>query len=274
MDRVNKKSEINKSHVALRFAQAGQSYSGHAVVQKQIAQHLFELIGEYCPNLLSHLSLNIFEIGCGSGNLSHLLMENLQFKKLILNDLYSEVQQHFQLDQIQAIQMQQQIEFLIGDIEQLNFPQKNDLIASSSVLQWMGDLEAVFAKARHSLNPQALLCFSTFGQQNLQEIKALTGQGLDYLSLENIQEKLLKNGFEILHISEQIEALNFEHPKQILQHLKATGVTATASNFRWTKQSLHDFYLNYQHFLTQDELGKTSYPLSYHPIYCIARRMP
>ena len=96
----------------------------------------------------------------------------------------------------------------------------------------------------------------------------------DYLSLENIQEKLLKNGFEILHISEQIETLNFEHPKQILQHLKATGVTATASNFRWTKQSLQDFYLNYQQFLFQNEIGKALYPLSYHPIYCIARRIP
>ena len=81
-------------------------------------------------------------------------------------------------------------------------------------------------------------------------------------------------GFEILYISEQIETLNFEHPKQILQHLKATGVTATASNFRWTKQSLQDFYLNYQQFSFQNEIGKALYPLSYHPIYCIARRMP
>lgn len=259
---------IDKTQVALRFAQAGQSYPEHAVVQRKIAQQLFDLIAQYCPEKLNQ----VFEMGCGSGNLSHLLIENLQLKHLIFNDLYSEVQQHFQLDQ--AVQTQQKIEFLIGDIEQLIFPQNNDLIASSSVLQWMGDLEAVFAKARHSLNPHALLCFSTFGQQNLHEIKALTGQGLDYLSLDNIQEKLLKNGFEILHISEQIEVLNFEHPKQILQHLKATGVTATASNFRWTKQSLQDFYLNYQQFLTQDELGKASYPLSYHPIYCIARRMP
>ena len=261
---------IDKTQVALRFAQAGQSYPEHAIVQRKIAQQLFDLIAQYCPEKLNQ----VFEMGCGSGNLSHLLIENLQIEHLILNDLYSEVQQHFQLDQAQAIQTQQKMEFLIGDIEQLNFPQNNDLIASSSVLQWMGDLDAVFAKARHSLNPHALLCFSTFGQQNLQEIKALTGQGLDYLSLENIQEKLLQNGFEILHISEQIEALNFEHPKQILQHLKATGVTATASNFRWTKQSLQDFYLNYQQFLTQDELGKASYLLSYHPIYCIARRMP
>jgi malonyl-CoA O-methyltransferase len=261
---------IDKTQVALRFAQAGQSYPEHAVVQRKIALQLFDLIRQYCPKQLNQ----VFEMGCGSGNLSHLLIENFQIKHLIFNDLYSEVQQHFQSNQIQAVQTQPKIEFLIGDIEQLNFPQNNDLIASSSVLQWMGDLDAVFAKARHSLNPHVLLCFSTFGPQNLQEIKALTGQGLDYLSLENIQEKLLKNGFEILHISEQIEAINFEHPKKILQHLKATGVTATASNFRWTKQSLQDFYLNYQQFLTQDESGEAFYSLSYHPIYCIARRMP
>jgi malonyl-CoA O-methyltransferase len=142
---------INKSQVALRFAQAGQSYSEHAIVQRKIAQQLFDLIGQYSPKQLNQ----VFEMGCGSGNLSHLLIENLQIEHLILNDLYSEVQQHFQLDQ--AVQIQQMIEFLIGDIEQLNFPQNNDLIASSSVLQWMGDLDAVFAKARHSLNSQALL---------------------------------------------------------------------------------------------------------------------
>ena len=266
MDRVNKKSEINKSHVALRFAQAGQSYSGHAVVQKQIAQHLFELIGEYCPNLLSHLSLNIFEIGCGSGNLSHLLMENLQFKKLILNDLYSEIQQHFLANA--------KIEYLIGDIEQLEFPEDLNLIASSSALQWVTNLEAIFQKGFLTLNHQAYFCFSTFGQRNLEEIKALTGQGLDYLSVKNIQCLLEKNGFEILHISEQIAHLNFDHPKHVLQHLKATGVTATASNFRWTKQTLADFYQDYQQFSFSDELGQQQYLLTYHPIYCIARRMP
>ena len=140
-------------------------------------------------------------------------------------------------------------------------------------MQWIGDLSAVLQKAQSSLNLQGYLCFSTFGQQNLQEIKTLTGQGLDYLSIEDIQEKLLSNGFEILHISEQIESLSFTHPKQVSQHLKATGVTATASNFRWTKQSLQDFYQNYQQFLSQDESENETYSLTYHPIYCIARRM-
>ena len=274
MNRVNQNSEINKSQVALRFAQAGQSYTEHAIVQKQIAQHLFDLIGQYCPDLFKNQFsnqgldplLNIFEIGCGSGNLSHLLLENLQFKRLILNDLYAEIQQHFQTNL--------NLEYLIGDIEQLEFPKSLDLIASSSALQWVSNLEAIFKKAFLALNPQAYFCFSTFGQQNLQEIKALTGQGLDYLSVENIQHLLEKNGFEILHISEQIAHLNFQHPKQVLQHLKATGVTATASNFRWTKQTLADFYQDYQQFSLSDEFGQTQYPLTYHPIYCIARRTP
>lgn len=260
-----KKIEIDKSQVALRFAQAGQSYSKHAVVQKQIAQQLFDLIVKYAFPPFD----GVLEIGCGSGNLSHLLIENLNINHLVLNDLYANVQQHFSENK--------NIQWLMGDIEQLEFPQGLDLITSSSALQWIDDLDAVFQKVFESLKAHAYFCFSTFGPQNLQEIKSLTGQGLDYLSLENIQEKLYSHNFEILHISEQINQLDFQHPKQILQHLKATGVTATASNFRWTKQSLANFYQAYQQFCKPQLLSPAQpdhplYPLTYHPIYCIARR--
>lgn len=255
--------DIDKSQVALRFAQAGKSYTQHAVVQKQIAQQLFDLIRKFYPK--THTK-SVFEIGCGSGNLSHLLMQNLNIQHLVLNDLYVQVQQHFPTDQ--------KLEWCIGDIEQQEFPQHLDLIVSSSALQWIDDLEAIFQKSYRSLNSDGYLCFSTFGQKNLQEIKTLTGQGLTYLSIETIQEKLRNSGFDVLYLSEQVEHLNFQYPKQVLQHLKATGVTATASNFRWTKQTLQDFYSNYQKFMHQNESGEKFYSLTYHPIYCIARRIP
>ena len=121
---------------------------------------------------------------------------------------------------------------------------------------------------------KGFFCFSTFGEWNLQEIKTLTGQGLDYVNLDQLREKLQNQGFEVLHLSEQIEYLDFATPKQILQHLKATGVTATASSFRWTKHSLERFYQDYQQFSQLDTSGQIHYRLSYHPIYCIARRMP
>jgi len=251
---------IDKSQIARRFAQAGQSYAEHAVVQKQICLNLMQLMQHY----LSQTRLNrVFEIGCGSGNLSRLLMQNFEIDHLFLNDLYPEVQQHFQV--------KENLEWLIGDVEQLDFPQSLNLIASSSALQWISDLDVVFKKSAAALVENGYFCFSTFGQQNLQEIKALTGQGLDYLPIEVIQNKLSKQGFEILHLSESLETLSFSHPKAVLQHLKATGVTATALQHRWTKQSLQQFYQDYQQFSELDQSGQRHYPLSYHPIYCIAR---
>ncbi|MBJ8453220.1 malonyl-ACP O-methyltransferase BioC [Acinetobacter bereziniae] len=260
-----KSLKLDTSQIALRFAQAGQSYPEQAIVQRKIAQHLSDLITQYGLGQYD----KVFEIGCGSGNLTQLLIQKFNIKDLILNDLYEDVQQHFNFNVISN----PQVNWLIGDIEQLEFPKNLNMIASSSALQWVNDLDAIFKQAFHHLTAHAELCFSSFGQHNLHEIKSLTGQGLRYLSIEDLQAKLQNNGFEILHLSEQIEQLTFTHPKQVLQHLKATGVTATASSFRWTKQSLMDFYQNYQQFSCVDEAGVLQYRLTYHPIYCIARRM-
>lgn len=255
-------SQIDKSRVALRFAQAGQSYTEHAIAQKQICQHLMQLMLDHLP---TQHQVRVLEIGCGSGNLSHLLLQNLQIDRLILNDLYAEVQQHFS--------QQQQLEWRIGDIEQLEFPTQLNLVTSSSALQWMTDLQAVFTKVAYTLVQQGFFCFSIFGQQNLKEIKALTGQGLEYHTLSELQQVLTQTGFDVLHLSEQIKTLHFSHPKQVLQHLKATGVTATSASHRWTKKTLQQFYQDYQQFSEIDQQGQTQYVLSYHPIYCIARRI-
>ena len=254
-------SQIDKSRVALRFAQAGQSYTEHAIAQKQICQHLMQLMLDHLP---TQHQARVLEIGCGSGNLSHLLLQHLQIDRLILNDIYAEVQRHFP--------QQQQIEWRIGDIEQLELPTQLNLVTSSSALQWMTDLQAVFSKIACALVQQGFFCFSIFGQQNLKEIKALTGQGLEYHTLSELQKVLTQTGFDVLHLSEQIKTLHFSHPKQVLQHLKATGVTATSASHRWTKKTLQQFYQDYQQFSEMDPQGRAQYVLSYHPIYCIARR--
>lgn len=254
-------SQIDKSRVAQRFAQAGQSYTEHAIVQKQICQHLMQLMLDHLP---TRHQARVFEIGCGSGNLSHLLLQNLQMDRLILNDLYAEVARHFQ--------QLQQIEWRIGDIEQLEFPTQLNVVTSSSALQWMTDLQAIFSKVAHALVQEGFFCFSIFGQQNLKEIKTLTGQGLEYHSMPELERALIQSGFEVLHLSEQLTTLHFSHPKQVLQHLKATGVTATNISHRWTKKTLQQFYQDYQQFSEMDQQGQAQYALSYHPIYCIARR--
>ena len=267
---------IDKAQVAQRFARAHQSYKTHAVVQQQICQQLMAKMQQYIvQQKLSDQSQlrfeNVLEIGCGSGNLTDLLLREFQIQHLTLNDLYAEVLQAY-LHNPQSTSTQ--IHGLIGDIEQLDFPQSLDLICSSSALQWVEDFGALLRKANQALKPQGYLCFSTFGPQNLTEIKQLTGQGLHYLSMDALQQQLKQHGFEVLHCSEQLESLSFEHPKQILQHLKATGVTGTAQGQRWNKTTLTEFYRGYEQFSQQHSSQQKSYTLTYHPIYCLARRMP
>lgn len=259
--------DIDKAHVALRFAQAGQSYSENAVVQKQIAVHLAGLMAKHLP---SNEFAEVLEIGCGSGNLTDQLLEQFRIKRLLLNDLYAEVKQHFSA----LSNSSTQIDWLIGDIEQVALPKDLNLVASCSALQWLTDFNALMAKVRNSLCEDGYFCFSSFGPRNLIEIKTLTGQGLNYFSAAQIADVLGTNQFEILHLSEQQYQLDFTHPKLVLQHLKATGVTATASGYRWTKHSLQKFYQEYQQFSKEDEAGQLQYGLTYHPIYCIARRKP
>lgn len=246
---------INKALVAQRFAKAGQSYVEHAVVQKQISAQLFEYLKVYCPQNLD----SVLEIGCGSGNLTHLCESYFQVEQLFLNDLYADVDQHFLNFK--------HVNWLIGDIEQLNLPQSLDAVLSSSALQWMIDLPALLQRIHSALKPNAYFCFSTFGPDNFNEIKQLTGQGLNYADLDTLQQQLEQQGFELLFMQQDHKQRYFDHPKSILQHLKATGVTATAKSHRWTKQSLQQFYLDYEQF--HDEQG---FSLTYHPIYVIARR--
>ncbi|WAU74206.1 MULTISPECIES: malonyl-ACP O-methyltransferase BioC [unclassified Acinetobacter] len=263
---------INKALVAQRFAKAGQSYVEHAVVQKQISAQLFEYLKQYCPQSLP----SVLEIGCGSGNLTHLFHTHFQFDQLFLNDLYEDVDQHFsnfKSPHLRSdtshpfIKGRPKVDWLIGDIEQLKLPSGLDAVISSSALQWMTDLPALLQRIYDALKPKGYLGFSTFGENNLIEIKQLTGQGLNYYSSEVLKQKLEESGFEIVFIQEEQKHLYFDDPKLVLHHLKATGVTATSKSHRWTKQSLQQFYSDYQQFY--DEQG---FRLTYHPIYVIARR--
>lgn len=255
------KVNINKSQVARRFAKATQSYNQQAFVQKDICFALIGLIRRFLTQ--EHLS-KVLEIGCGSGNLTTLLLQKIQIDQLYLNDIYPEIEQHF-IDF-------PEISFCIGDVEQIELPAHLDLVCSSSALQWMDDLAKLMSTINHALQPNGYFCFSTFGPDNLQQIKQLTGQGLSYLTMQEIQTMLIEQGFEILHLSEETKTLSFEHPKDILKHLKATGVTATASGHRWNKASLQSFYQDYQKYGYFDAMNQMKYPLTYHPIYCVARR--
>ena len=76
--------------------------------------------------------------------------------------------------------------FIQENIEELDIP-KSDLVVSSSVFQWIKDIESLIRNiAEHTDN----LCFSSYIFGNLLEIKNHFGVSLDYLNIEENTDNL------------------------------------------------------------------------------------
>lgn len=249
---------IDSKQIAQRFQQAHQHYENNAVVQRKVAERLIGYMTEHIQ--VPHLP-RVLEIGCGTGHFTQLFMNHYSIDHLFLNDLYSDVKQNFETDE--------RLFWGIGDIEQMALPQSLDAVVSCSALQWIQNFNALMIKISQALLPYGYLCFASYAEDNLKEIKALTGLGLNYLCLEEIQQQLSVAGFDVCFSEQEQQQLMFKTPLDVLKHLKATGVQATAQGFRWTKSSLTAFEDGYSQF--QDvETGQ--YRLTYHPIFIIAQK--
>lgn len=255
---------LNKLTVKQRFKKATATYDEHALIQKktcmELAQTMDQLIDQKTWD-------RVLEIGCGTGGLTQEILKYSAINTLYLNDLYEDINDLKSADWLEKVDVRS----FIGDIEQLELPLKLDLVISSAAFQWMIDLPTLLQKIHNVLNHNGYLVFSTFGTDNLREIKQLTGQGLDYHETHVLQRFLMDLGFEFVAMKYESQQLQFNHPREVLQHLKNTGVTAVGQH-RWTKSSLAQFYQDYQKFADFSYSAQPSYPLTYSPIQCIVRK--
>lgn len=248
---------MDKNLIAERFGKATDTYTHEASVQRQIASKMIGLLAKHLP---TGSCKSAVEFGCGTGTYSRLLLHTLQPQQLLLNDISARMQRCCQE------LLNERVSFLSGDAETLPFPKETELITSCSTLQWFEQPETFFHRCNNYLAHQGYFAFSTFGQQNMKEIRQLTGSGLPYRSLEELKTSLATI-YDIVHAEEELISLSFDAPMQVLYHLKRTGVTGTTQHC-WTRKNLQEFCTQYvQHFGSS-----TNVSLTYHPIYIIVRK--
>lgn len=248
---------INKQLITRRFSRAVESYNREAVAQKQIAHRMSDMLNRHLPRPCNR----VLEIGSGTGFLTRKLMDTLHPQKLILNDICQEMSTCF-IDLLGS----GRATFLSGDAEQLPFPKGQDLIVSCSALQWFVSPEQFFERCNALLNQQGYFAFTTFGKDNLKEITSVTGSGLHYRTLEELEQSLTSH-YKIISASEERIRLTFDTPLKVLYHLKHTGVTAVQQQ-AWTKGDLQSFCDKYARLFSDGD----SVTLTYHPIYIIAQK--
>lgn len=251
---------MDKQVIARRFARAMPTYGHEARVQEAVALHMTRLL-EAQPD--AYGAGQMVEFGCGTGNYSRLLWQRLQPASLLLNDLCPEMQ----VAVADLLSLSPRIQFVPGDAERMAWPMGCDVLTSCSTVQWFADLPAFFRRCHEALRPGGLLAFTTFGRENVREIRALTGHGLPYPTLHDLTT-MLSDGYDIVHIEEELRQLHFPSPAHVLRHLKQTGVTVSTGRI-WTRSNLLAFTQDYQTRYA-DADGRVT--LTYHPVYVIARK--
>lgn len=249
---------MNKQLIAQRFSKSVATYTREASVQKRIAGKMAHLLQQYLPKRPYR---QVVEFGCGTGTYSRMLLQSIHPEHLLLNDICPEMGLNCR------DLLNERVSFHAGDAEMISFPKNTELITSCSTLQWFESPEEFFKRCNETLNSHGYFAFSTFGKDNMKEIRQLTGNGLPYRSLSELKTSLAPL-FHIIHAEEEMVSLNFEAPIQVLHHLKQTGVTGIV-NYTWTRSKLNNFCQNYERLFSS---GKGSVSLTYHPIYIIAKK--
>lgn len=247
-----------KTEIKWRFRRSVNSYEENAHAQKNIVKRLIELAGAYncAPRE------RILEIGCGTGLLTEQIRRMWPNAELTINDLVEEMCSKT------AVRCCLPAECcLAGDIEHTELQGSFDLIISASTFQWLATPGETFARLARNLRPGGWLIFSSFGEENFRELKAVTGSGLAYRSLEEM-EQMLAPHFDRIYTEESRQVLQFDDPVDILRHVKKTGVNANTSSAHWTRGRLEEFRQSYACRFLKDG----QYPLTYHPIYFVGRR--
>ncbi|EOH8415169.1 malonyl-ACP O-methyltransferase BioC, partial [Campylobacter jejuni] len=213
----------------------------HAKVQDFMGLKLCEIL----KNLrISHFE-KVFEFGCGRGELSKKLQNFITFDEYLKNDI---------------LDFKENSSILIFDMNEIAkqdlSKEKFDLIVSNATLQWL-DLKRIIPSLRDMLNQNGILLLSTFAEQNLKEIKQSTGFGLNYFSLNEL-EQIFKVYFNEVKITQELIKLSFDNALDVFRHLKLSGVNSLG------------FYPLNKGFLKEFE-EKFQNKLTYHPVFILCK---
>lgn len=244
--------QVNPKLLKQKFEKSMPKYNENALVQREMAECLVELLVKNCGTKFSR----VLELGSGTGILTEIIASRLKFEDITCNDIVDKSK--FYLDKIIK-----NYSFICGNSTKIKPCGRFDLIISNAMFQWFSSLPAALESYSRMLEKDGILAFSTFSTENFKEIRSAVGLSLKYLSDEEIRTALCEH-FEVVEIYEYEKVLEFSSPLELLAHLKNTGVNSLSAkkmSFAEVKSFCDTI---------QTKAGKAC--LTYAPVIVIARR--
>lgn len=248
---------VDKSLVGRRFSAARETYRRGASVQRRVAESLWSRVE---PLIEGKRDFGrIIEVGAGTGVLTELYEMALtcggcRCSSLELWDLA----EHFGMLPSNASWLTCDAETCIRSVE----PESVNLLLSSSTLQWFHSPERFVAEAYRVLRKGGIAAFALYGEGTFSQLRELTGVSLRYPSLATLKAALPADAIIEVGETESI-SMDFASPKELLRHLRETGVNGA------TEPSPALALRIARHYPASPD-GR--YRLSYCPLYLIFRK--
>jgi malonyl-CoA O-methyltransferase len=228
--------QFNRSAVGL--------YDIHAHVQRSMAAQLVKsLMGWFRTRNADPLKM--LEIGCGTGTLTELLLNQWPQASITALDIAPTMikvaEQRVQSSHSADLRfIQADVEIWAAEAPSDSF----DLIVSSACFQWLTHPRQTLSHLRRTLRPGGLLVFTTFGPETFRELHQSFDEvyyankmepqrhGLSVLSPDQWKDVLIEAGFSVIHSKQEIHKETYASPRDFLQSVKAMGASASEATKR------------------------------------------
>lgn len=205
----------DREKVSEKFSKASISYDTHAIAQYSAAIKLATQIGEMRPKPGGE----ILEIGCGTGLFTKEYADMLRPAHATFVDITP----------TGPFGIAPTEEYYIEDAEEWieKRSERWDAILSASCIQWFADLPRFLHQCSLHLKEGGILGVSSFLPGNMEELDQLRPSPLRYASTSQL-EGWLQADYEEIKIVEDEIIVEFESVREMLMHLKHTGVGGSA----------------------------------------------
>lgn len=233
------------------FSRSATSYAEAAQLQHRVEARLLESL-DYLddPALGREAPQRVLDLGCGTGSAAMAMQERWPKARVLALDI--------------ALPMLQQVrrgasrwprltagwlsnpfvrtpQAVCGDARALPLADASvDVLFSNLCLQWVDDLDAVFAGFRRVLKPQGMLLVSSFGPDTLWELREAFAHADDrphvspFGNIAAFGDALVRAGFHQPVIDRELDTTHYPDLPALMRELRAIGATNALHSRRHT----------------------------------------
>ena len=241
---------FDKKQVRRAFSRSAASYDAAAQLQHAVEARLLESL-DYLddPALKREAPQRVLDLGCGTGRASIAMQKRWPKAQVVSLDLALPMLQQARAASKRRNPFVRVPQTVCADARALPLAESSvDVLFSNLCLQWVEDLDALFAGFRRVLKPHGLLLVSTFGPETLWELRDAfahadpslgSGQAAPphvspFADIAGFGDALVRAGFHQPVLDREEETTHYPDLASLMRELRAIGATNALASRRQT----------------------------------------